>query len=99
MPDRPNLLLILSDEHSPHVLGCAGDRIVRTPHLDRLAREGRRLTSFYAAPVCSPSRASLMTGCYPKRALSIPHVLFPADRKSTRLNSSHLKLSRMPSSA
>ncbi|MEM9658312.1 MAG: sulfatase, partial [Planctomycetota bacterium] len=47
-------------------------------HLDRMAAEGRKLTSFYAAPVCSPSRAALMTGCYPKRALSIPHVLFPS---------------------
>ncbi|MEO2032078.1 MAG: sulfatase-like hydrolase/transferase, partial [Planctomycetaceae bacterium] len=44
---------------------------------DRMAAEGKKLTSFYAAPVCSPSRAALMTGCYPKRALSIPHVLFP----------------------
>jgi arylsulfatase A-like enzyme len=42
-----------------------------------MAREGLRLTSHYAAPVCSPSRASLLTGCYPKRVLPIPHVLFP----------------------
>ncbi len=42
-----------------------------------MAAEGRKLTSFYAAPVCSPSRAALMTGCYAKRALPIPHVLFP----------------------
>ncbi len=44
-----------------------------------MAKEGRKLTSFYAAPVCSPSRAALMTGCYAKRALPIPHVLYPAD--------------------
>jgi arylsulfatase A-like enzyme len=43
-----------------------------------MAKEGMKLTSHYAAPVCSPSRAALMTGCYPKRALPIPHVLFPA---------------------
>jgi len=50
----------------------------RHADLDRMAAEGRRLTCFYAAPVCSPSRSSLMTGCYPKRVLPIPGVLFPA---------------------
>ena len=44
-----------------------------------MAKEGRKLTSFYAAPVCSPSRGSLMTGCYPKRCLPIRHVLFPGN--------------------
>jgi arylsulfatase A-like enzyme len=48
-----------------------------TPELDRMAREGRKLMSHYAAPVCSPSRAALMTGCYPKRVLPIGGVLFP----------------------
>jgi arylsulfatase A len=49
-----------------------------TPNLDRMAKEGMKLTSHYAAPVCSPSRSALMTGCYPKRVLPIPGVLFPA---------------------
>ena len=60
-------------------IGPFGSTLHRTPHLDRMAKEGRRLTSFYAAPVCSPSRASLMTGCYPKRVLPIPGVLFPGN--------------------
>ena len=60
-------------------VGPFGSKLNRTPNLDRMAREGRKFTSFYAAPVCSPSRSSLMTGCYPKRALPIPHVLFPGN--------------------
>ena len=75
--DRPNFILINVDDLGYADIGPYGSSN-KTPHLDRVAREGRRLTSHYAAPVCSPSRAALMTGCYPKRALPIPHVLFPA---------------------
>ncbi|MGB0609697.1 MAG: sulfatase family protein, partial [Verrucomicrobiales bacterium] len=58
-------------------LGCFGSPKIKTPHLDQLAADGRKFTSFYSAnSVCSPSRASLMTGCYPVR-VSIPGVLFP----------------------
>ena len=76
---RPNFIFINIDDLGYADIGPFGSTLNRTPHLDRMAREGRKLTSFYAAPVCSPSRASLMTGCYPKRALPIPHVLFPGD--------------------
>jgi arylsulfatase A-like enzyme len=66
---RPNLLLIVADDLGYGDLGCYGSRVIRTPHLDRLAREGVRLTDAYAsAPVCSPTRASLITGRYPQRA-------------------------------
>ena len=75
----PNIVVVLIDDLGYADIGPFGSTINRTPHLDRMASEGRRLTSFYAAPVCSPSRAALMTGCYPKRALSIPHVLFPGN--------------------
>lgn len=74
---RPNFILINIDDLGYADIGPFGSNN-RTPNLDRMAKEGRRLTSHYAAPVCSPSRAALMTGCYPKRALPIPHVLFPA---------------------
>ncbi len=74
---RPNIIVITVDDLGYADIGPFGSTKHRTPHLDRMAREGRRLTSFYAAPVCSPSRAALMTGCHPKRALPIPHVLFP----------------------
>ncbi len=74
---RPNLIIINIDDLGYAEIGPFGGRN-KTPELDRMAREGRKLTSHYAAPVCSPSRASLMTGSYAKRALPIPHVLFPA---------------------
>ncbi len=75
----PNLVIINIDDLGYADIGPFGSTLNRTPNLDRMAAEGRRLTSFYAAPVCSPSRAALMTGCYPKRALPIPHVLFPGN--------------------
>ncbi|HEU5118037.1 MAG TPA: sulfatase [Isosphaeraceae bacterium] len=76
--ERPNLILLNIDDLGYGDTGPYGSKINRTPNLDRMTAEGRKLTSHYAAPVCSPSRAALMTGCYPKRALPIPHVLFPA---------------------
>lgn len=75
--ERPNFVLINIDDLGYADIGPFGSNN-KTPHLDRLAREGLKLTSHYAAPVCSPSRASLLTGCYPKRVLPTPHVLFPA---------------------
>jgi arylsulfatase A len=74
---RPNFVVILVDDLGYADVGPFGSQH-RTPQLDRMAIEGRKLTSHYAAPVCSPSRAALLTGCYPKRTLPIPHVLFPA---------------------
>src|SRR5690242_20243029 len=78
-PARPNFIVINIDDLGYADIGPFGSKINRTPHLDTMAKEGRKLTSFYAAPVCSPSRAALMTGCYPKRVLPIPHVLFPGN--------------------
>ncbi len=76
--DQPNFIVINIDDLGYADIGPFGSKLNRTPNLDRMAQEGRRLTCFYAAPVCSPSRASLMTGCCPKRVLPIPGVLFPA---------------------
>jgi uncharacterized sulfatase len=60
---RPNVLCVVTDDLSAWALGCYGNRDSRTPHLDRLAREGGRfLNSFVVTPVCSPSRASFLTG-------------------------------------
>ncbi|MBI5395159.1 MAG: sulfatase [Verrucomicrobia bacterium] len=76
--ERPNFIVINIDDMGYADIGPFGSKLNRTPHLDRMASEGRKLTCFYAAPVCSPSRTALMTGCYPKRVLPIPGVLFPA---------------------
>lgn len=61
----PNVLLILADDLGPGELSCYGQRIIKTPSIDRLAREGVRFTAGYAAaPVCAPSRASILTGLH-----------------------------------
>lgn len=63
---RPNILHILSDQHSPHVLGCYGDPVIRTPSLDRLAARGTVFESGYCpSPICVPSRASMLTARHP----------------------------------
>ena len=63
--DRPpNIIVVFTDDQGYGDLGCYGSPNIETPHIDRLAAEGIRFTSFYAAPFCGPSRASLMTGCY-----------------------------------
>src|SRR5207248_8760695 len=64
----PNVLIILADDMGYGDLGCYGNTKIRTPNIDRLAAEGTRFTSFYVAqPVCTASRAALLTGCYPNR--------------------------------
>jgi arylsulfatase A-like enzyme len=66
--DKPNILFILADDLGQRDLGSYGSTFYETPHLDRLAREGVRFTAAYAAaPVCSPTRASLITGQWPQR--------------------------------
>lgn len=66
--EKPNFVVIFTDDQGYGDLSCFGGKHVSTPRIDQMAAEGSRLTSFYvAAPVCTPSRAALMTGCYPKR--------------------------------
>lgn len=79
---RPNFVIIFADDQGYGDLGCFGSQKIRTPNIDRLADEGRRFTSFMvASPVCTPSRAALLTGCYPKRVGLHQHVLFPSSVK------------------
>lgn len=77
--DKPNFIIIFTDDQGYADVGCYGAQGFETPNLDRMATEGIKFTDFYAAAaVCSPSRAALLTGCYPQR-VSIPRVLFPRD--------------------
>jgi arylsulfatase A len=76
----PNIVIIFADDLGYGDLGCQGHPTIRTPHLDRLAAQGRRFTDFYAAaPLCTPSRAALLTGRYPIRSGMYGRrgVLFP----------------------
>jgi arylsulfatase A-like enzyme len=72
----PNFVVILIDDMGYGDIEPYGNKINRTPNLVRMAAEGLKLTSFYAAPVCTPSRAQMMTGCYAKR-VGMPNVIFP----------------------
>lgn len=78
LPAKPNVVFILMDDMGYGDITPFNPKTKnRTPQLERMAREGMKLTSFYAAPVCTPSRAQVLTGCYAKR-VSLPAVIFPA---------------------
>jgi arylsulfatase A-like enzyme len=72
--DRPNFVIIFTDDQGYQDIGCFGSPDIRTPRLDAMAKQGMKFTSFYAQPVCGPSRAALMTGCYPMRVAERGHV-------------------------
>jgi arylsulfatase A len=75
--EKPNIIVIFNDDQGYQDLGCFGSPNIKTPHIDRMAAEGMKFTSFMvASPVCSASRAALMTGCYPNR-VGVPGVFFP----------------------
>ena len=75
-PPKPNVIIIFVDDLGYADIGPFGATRQKTPNLDRMAKEGMKLTSFYAAPVCSVSRAQLLTGCYGAR-ISVPGVYRP----------------------
>jgi arylsulfatase A len=80
--DQVNVVLIFADDQGYGDLGCFGSKKIKTPFIDQMAKEGRKFTNFMvASPVCTPSRAALLTGCYPKRVGLHQHVLFPSSNK------------------
>ena len=91
--ELPNFIIIFTDDQGYEDIGCFGSPKIKTPHLDKMATEGRKFTSFYSAnSVCSPSRAALMTGSYPTR-VSVPGVLFP--RHEIGLNPDEVTIAEM----
>jgi arylsulfatase A-like enzyme len=95
----PNIVLILADDLGWRDLGCQGSDFYQTPNLDRLAREGMRFTQAYAAgPVCSPTRASLMTGQHPARLRLTDWLPGRGDRKDQKMKRPVIE-TNLPSSA
>ena len=79
---KPNFIIILTDDQGYQDVGCFGSPNIKTPNLDKMAAEGMRFTSFYAQTVCGPSRAALMTGCYPMRNARNDNGLTPHPKLS-----------------
>jgi len=79
---KPNVIVIYADDQGYGDINCFVPTKFKTPNLDRMAAEGMKFTDFYVtAPVCSPTRSSLMTGCYPRRVGMHQHVLFPNSKR------------------
>lgn len=77
---RPNIILIMADDLGAETLGCYGNSIFATPNLDRMASEGARYNNAYATPICTPTRAMILTGLHPNRTGFLERIDSPADR-------------------
>ncbi|MBW8016258.1 MAG: sulfatase [Planctomycetes bacterium] len=90
---RPNFIVIFADDQGYQDLGCFGSPLIKTPNIDKMAAEGMRFTDFYSAnSVCTPSRAALLTGCYPPRVGQL-RVLFPSS--TVGLNPKEINIANM----
>ena len=77
---RPNIIHLLADDVGYDDFSCFGSKVISTPNIDKLAKNGKKLTSFYAPnSYCTPSRAAMLTGCYAQR-VGLVRVLFPNDK-------------------
>ena len=92
--DKPNIIIVFNDDMGYGDLGCFGAPKIKTPRIDQMAQEGMRFTDFYvASPVCSASRASLLTGCYHRR-VGVGGVFFP-NRGQTGLAPEHVTIAEV----
>ena len=97
---KPNVVFIAIDDQNDWIGHLGGHPMAKTPNIDRLAARGTTMLNAHCnAPLCNPSRTSIMLGLRPTTTGIYGLAPWFRDRKSTRLNSSHIPLSRMPSSA
>lgn len=89
---KPNVIIIFTDDQGYGDLGCYGSPNIETPNIDRMADEGLRFTSFYAAPFCGPSRAQLLTGCYHAR---VDHSFNPGPGSKNGLHPNEVTIAEM----
>jgi len=93
--DKPNIVLIFNDDMGYADIGCFGSENP-TPRIDKMAAEGRKFTDFYvASSVCTPSRAALMTGCYPARVLGPSGVFFPNKVREAGMDPRHFTIAEL----
>lgn len=86
---KPNIVILLFDDLGYGDLSSYGNRLIKTPNIDSLAARGVKLTQFYSgSPVCTPSRAALLTGRYPTRSRAANHVFFPSDNPMAQIRRS-----------
>ena len=94
MAEKPNVVIVFNDDQGYQDVGCFGSPDIKTPRVDQLAKDGMRFTDFYVgSPVCSASRAALMTGCYPYR-VGVKGVFYP-NRGHNGLNPKYVTLAEV----
>ncbi|MCK4375300.1 MAG: sulfatase-like hydrolase/transferase, partial [Candidatus Brocadiae bacterium] len=105
MPERPNILILMTDQQRADSLGCYGNAVCRTPNLDRLAGQGALMeNAFVSNPLCMPNRATLLTGRYPSahgvrtngiplvcEEITLPRVLADAGYRTASFGKIHLQ--------
>ena len=89
--NQPNVILIMADDLGAETLGCYGNSLFNTPVLDRMAEEGARFENAYATPICTPTRAMILTGLHPNRTGFLERLDSPLDPEYANRLPVHLK--------